>query len=107
MIPAALLEWATVRSQIAISLFLRRTGPIRTLARYLITCWDTRTLYTMQSLYRQHAGHRPRLEMLIDLTSLGKSGEFAALIEWIHPYNGVRDVHMVLLYLSCGPLWLP
>ncbi|WP_456831339.1 hypothetical protein [Deinococcus sp. UYEF24] len=47
-------------------------------------------LEALQSLYRQRPGHRPRLEVLIDLTSLEKTGKFAALADWVHTYNGVH-----------------
>ena len=100
----ALPERATVKSPAAISRFLNHAS------------WDTRKLCRMlrehalqalQSLYRQNPGHRPRLELLMDLTSLEKTGKFAALTDWVHTYNGVHGVHLVVLYLCCGPLRLP
>ena len=63
-------------------------------------------LNTVQSFYRQHPQHRPRLELLVELTSPGKTGKFAALTDWMHTYNGAHGVHFVLLYLCCGPLRL-
>ena len=68
----ALPERATVKSPAAISRFLNHAS------------WDTRKLCRMlrehalqalQSLYRQNPGHRPRLELLMDLTSLEKTGK--------------------------------
>jgi hypothetical protein len=64
-------------------------------------------LDTVQSLYRQNPQHRPCLELRIDLISLEKTGKFAALTDWIHAYNSVHGVHLVVLYLCCGPLRLP
>ena len=64
-------------------------------------------LYTVQSWYGQHPQHRPRLELLVDLTSLEKTGKFTALTDWVHIYNGAHGVHLVVLYLCYGPLRLP
>ena len=44
---------------------------------------------------------------MVDLTSLEKTGKFATLTDWVHTYNGVHGVHLVVLYLCCGPLRLP
>ena len=54
-------------------------------------------LNTVQSVYRQLPHHRPRLERLVDLTSLKKTGEFAALTDSMHTYNSVYGVHLVVL----------
>ncbi len=100
----ALPERATVKSPAAISRFLNHAS------------WDTRklcrmlrehALHTVQSWYGQHPQHRPRLELLVDLTSLEKTGKFTALTDWMHTYNGAYGVHLVVLYLCCGPLRLP
>ena len=97
-------ERATVKSPAAISRFLNHAS------------WDTRkfsrtlrehALHTVQSFYRQHPGRHPRLELLVDLTTLEKTGKFAALTDWLHTYNGAHGVHLVVLYLCCGPLRLP
>lgn len=100
----ALPERATVKSPAAISRFLNHaTWDTRKLCRML----REHALHALQSFHRQHPGHRPRLELLVDLTSLEKTGKFAALTNWIHTYNGAHGVHLVVLYLCCGPLRLP
>ncbi|MDP9766101.1 transposase [Deinococcus enclensis] len=95
---------ATVKSPAALSRFLNHYG------------WSTRSVvramrqHAQQTLleFWQHAPHqRPRLELLIDLTSLEKTGKFEELTDWMHVYNGVHGVHLVVLYLCCGPLRLP
>ncbi|RJF73383.1 hypothetical protein D3875_19360 [Deinococcus cavernae] len=43
----------------------------------------------------------------MDLTSLEKTGKFAELADWVHTFNSVHGVHLVVLYLCCGELRLP
>ncbi|WP_161881420.1 hypothetical protein [Deinococcus alpinitundrae] len=43
----------------------------------------------------------------MDLTSLEKTGKFAELADWVHTFNSVYGVHLVVLYLCCGALRLP
>lgn len=95
---------AVVKSPSALSRFLNHYS------------WNTRAF--VRAL-RQHAHHvlldfwrsnphqRPRLELLVDLTSLDKTGDFPLLDDWMHVYNGVHGAHLVVLYLCCGPLKLP
>ncbi|KQR15472.1 transposase [Deinococcus sp. Leaf326] len=97
-------ERATVKSPSALSRFLNHAG------------WDTRhlcrvlrrhALKTAQDWWRASPHQRPRLELLVDLTSLEKTGQFAELADWVHTSHGVRGVHLVVLYLCCGELRLP
>ena len=56
----------------------------------------------------KHAPHqRPRVEFLVDLTSLEKAGKFPGLSDWMHVLNAVHGVHLVVLYICCGDLKLP
>jgi Transposase DDE domain len=52
-------------------------------------------------------GRPPRIELIVDLTSLGKEGKFEGLGDWMHTLNAVHGVHLVVLYLCCGDLRLP
>ena len=74
----ALPERATIKSRVAISRFSKYAS------------WDTRKLYrmlpmpalhTVQSWHRQHSQHCSRLELLVDLTSLEKTGKFFVLTD--------------------------
>ncbi|MFB9995277.1 transposase [Deinococcus oregonensis] len=92
---------ATVKSPAAISRFLNHAA------------WHTRqfcrvmrqhALQLLQDEWRLRPHQRPRLDLLVDLTSLEKSGKFADLDDWMHTFN---SVHLVVLYLCCGSLRLP
>lgn len=39
--------------------------------------------------------------------STAKKGRFLELGEWIHHFNGVTGVHLVVLYICCGETRLP
>ncbi|EYB69386.1 hypothetical protein DEIPH_ctg008orf0116 [Deinococcus phoenicis] len=97
-------ERATGKSPAALSRFLNHAA------------WNTGQLCrvlrqhaheTLQDLWRHQPHQRPRLELLVDLTSLEKTGKFSELADWVHIYHGVRGVHLVVLYLCCGELRLP
>lgn len=47
------------------------------------------------------------IEIIVDLTSIAKAGKFAELDGWIHTLDGVRGLHLVMLYICCGDLRLP
>ncbi|KQQ98230.1 hypothetical protein ASF71_22050 [Deinococcus sp. Leaf326] len=64
-------------------------------------------LATFRDHWRGAPHQRPRVDLLVDLTSLEKSGKFAELAGWMHTYHGVRGVHLVVLYVCCGTLRLP
>ena len=67
--------------------------------------WSTRAVIrsTRQAVLQQIAQHRPRkdlpLRVLIDLTSLEKTGKFSELVDWVHTFNSVHGIHLVVLYL--------
>ncbi|WP_264778126.1 transposase [Deinococcus aetherius] len=97
-------ERASVKSPSALSRFLNHAA------------WDTRqscrvlrqhAQETLQNFWRQQPHQRPRLELLVDLTSLEKTGKFSELADWVHTYHSVRGVDLVVLYLCCGELRLP
>lgn len=95
---------ATVKSPAAISRFLNHaTWNTRRLCRVL----RQHALAALQDVWRTHPHQRPRLELLVDLTSLEKTGKFSELADWVHTFNSVHGVHLVVLYLCCGELRLP
>jgi hypothetical protein len=98
------LNSATVKSPSAISRFLNHDN------------WNLRAvIWIMRGhaleqyfVYRKHCrGQEPRLELIVDLTSLGKEGRFVGLTDWMHTLNGVHGIHVVILFLCCGTLKLP
>ncbi|SMB83974.1 hypothetical protein [Deinococcus hopiensis] len=62
---------------------------------------------TLQDLWRQQPHQRPRLELLVGLTHLEKTGKFSELADGVHTYHSVHGVHLVVLSLCCGELRLP
>ncbi|WP_415791848.1 transposase, partial [Deinococcus saxicola] len=97
-------ERATVKSPSALSRFLNHaTWNTRQLCRVM----RQHAFQTLQDRWRQQPHQRPRLELLVDLTSLEKTGKFAELADWMHTYHSVHGVHLVVLYLCCGELRLP
>ena len=95
---------ATVKSPSAINRFLNHYDwNLRTVVRIM-----RRHALEQYFEYRQQfRGRRPRLELIVDLTSLGKEGRFTALTGWMHTLNGVHGVHVVILFLCCGEFRLP
>lgn len=95
---------ATVKSPSAISRFLNHyawnvRGLIRVMRRHALDQYH---------LHRRSArGRSARLELIVDLTSLRKEGRFEHLQGWVHRFNGVTGVHLVVLYLCCGQLRVP
>jgi len=78
------------------------------------TCLVINELFTARAILGQIAKHRPSkqvpLKILIDLTTLEKSGKFLHLSNptqdepdpWVRILNGKRGLHMVVLYLVYG-----
>lgn len=52
-------------------------------------------------------GRRPTLHVILDLTTLEKTGKFKGLGELIRVYNGKRGLHLVVLYIALGHWRLP
>lgn len=93
-----------MKSPSAISRFLNHaTWSTRQLCRVL----REHALATFHDHWRASPHQRPRVDLLVDLTSLEKSGKFSELAGWMHTYHGVRGVHLVILYVCCGALRLP
>lgn len=86
------------------------------LSRFLNTyTWNARSLIrhtcqqAIQSLLEHYAhqrGRRPRLLVMVDLTSLEKVGHFHEL-DLVRVLNKKRGVHLVAMYLVAGPLRFP
>jgi hypothetical protein len=52
-------------------------------------------------------GRRPTLQVILDMTTLEKTGKFKELGNLIRVYNGKRGLHPVVLYISLGRWRLP
>lgn len=92
----------TVKSASALSRFLNVYGwPVRKLIR------TVRRAVLEQALAPRGPGRRPIVQVVVDLTSLEKTGKFVGLDHWIHVLNGKRGLHLVVLYLVMGSWRLP
>ena len=92
-----------------------QTKSASALSRFLnINPWPTRD---MIRTVRNHAlrqvlsecplGRKPFLQVIIDLTTLEKSGKFKEFEHLIFVYNGKRGLHLVVLYLVVGRWRIP
>jgi hypothetical protein len=87
-----------------------KTKSASALSRFLnIYSWSTRKLirttrdYVLQQLLAHcPKGRRAMLQVIIDLTTLEKSGKFKLFEHLISVYNGKRGLHLVVLYLVVG-----
>jgi hypothetical protein len=52
-------------------------------------------------------GRRPKLELILDMTTLEKVGKFSELGKLIRVYNGKRGLHLVVLYITVGKKRVP
>jgi hypothetical protein len=77
--------------------------------------WNARTIVrhtrkaaidSIFAYYANRRGRRPRLLVMLDLTTLEKAGRFADL-GLIRTLNKKRGLHLVLMYLVAGPLRIP
>lgn len=75
--------------------------------RTLVRAMRHHALDAFQSYQGGRRGRRPIIEIIVDMTSIVKEGEFALLDGWIHTLHRVRGLHLVVLYLCCGDLRLP
>lgn len=76
--------------------------------------WPTRkVISTFRNWIIEHLltfrkkGRPPHLQVLLDLTTLEKSGRFQGLDGLITTYNGKRGLHVVVLYLVVGQWRIP
>ncbi len=107
-----------------LSLFLQATGNIRlshsegksasSLSRFLNHyTWSSKQLWgqlrrlQLEQLLRCGRGRCPDLRVIVDLTSLEKTGEFTELAPYIHSLDGKRGVHVVVVYLVLGRCRVP
>lgn len=85
------------------------------LSRFLnINRWSTREIirtvrkYVLAKISSEcPKGRRPFLQVIIDLTTLEKSGKFKEFEHLISVYNGKRGLHLVVLYLVVGQWRIP
>ena len=75
-------------------------------ARSLIRYARQEALQSLFEYYHSRRGRRSRLLVLIDLTTLEKSGRFRNL-GLVRVLNKKRGLHVVMMYLVAGPLRLP
>lgn len=107
-----------------LGLFLEATGVIRlrkskgksasSLSRYLNHYrWNTRKLwatirrYQLETLLGVKGRGRPHLQVIVDLTSIEKRGEFPELEDYMHTLDSVHGVHLVMVYLVIGKHRIP
>lgn len=96
--------YATVKSPAALSRFLNHYSWSLTA---LVRVMRHHARSQLRAYRRSCVGRPPRLELIVDLTSIAKEGRFPGLGDWMHTLNSVHGVHIVLLYLCCGELRLP
>ncbi len=76
--------------------------------------WPTRKLIAIFRKWVLHhilsysqKGRRPHLQVILDLTTLEKRGEFKDFDGAISTYNKKRGLHLVLLYIVIGKVRIP
>lgn len=92
-----------------------RTVSKSALSRFLNQyAWSTRrvirtmrTAAVAQILAQPVVGRRPTLQVILDLTTLEKTGKFQGLGTLIRVYNGKRGLHLVVLYIVVGQWRVP
>ncbi len=85
------------------------------LSRFLnINPWSTREMIRIvrshilkEVLSESPKGRKPFLQVIVDLTTLEKSGKFKQFEDLISVYNGKRGLHLVVLYLVVGRWRIP
>lgn len=75
-------------------------------ARAMIRTARQHALQSLFGYYRQRRGRRPRLLVMVDLTTLEKAGRFSKL-GLLRVLNKKRGLHLVVMYLVAGPLRFP
>lgn len=66
-----------------------------------------RTAAIQQILCQPRVGRRPTLQVILDLTTLEKTGKFKEFKDLIRVYNGKRGLHVVMLYIVLGQWRVP
>jgi hypothetical protein len=98
----ALPAHSCVKSASAISRFLNQYHwPTRQVIRAV------RQAAIAQLLQASVPGRRPYLQVILDLTTLEKTGKFKGLADLIRVYHSKRGLHLVVLYLVVGKWRLP
>lgn len=75
--------------------------------RDLISTARQHILSALKNYLCGRRGSPALLELIVDTTSIAKEGDFEGLEGWVHTFNQVRGVHIVMLYICCGSLGLP
>jgi hypothetical protein len=95
-----------------------KTKSASALSRFLnLNAWSTRGIIrevrnqilemVLKTLYECGRGRRPKLQVIVDLTTLEKRGKFKEFEHLISVYNGKRGLHIVVLYLVVGNWRIP
>lgn len=95
-------EYSQVKSASALSRFLNQN---RWSTRQVIRV--VRRQMLLQLVGYTAKGRRPWLQVIVDLTTLDKSGKFKNFQHLIHVFNGKRGLHLVVLYLVVGYCRVP
>lgn len=82
--------YATVKSPTALSRFLNH-APWSMTAMIRIMRHHARS--QLKAYRNRCVGRPPRLELIVDLTSIAKEGRFEGLGDWMHTLNSVHGVH--------------
>lgn len=85
------------------------------LSRFInLNPWSTRGFISIarkeileQVLSEARFGRKPFLQVIVDLTTLEKTGKFKEFEHLISVYNGKRGLHLVVLYLVIGKWRIP
>jgi Transposase DDE domain len=98
----ALPEQCVIKSPAALSRFFNEYGwPTRAVIR------ATRKQILKELWKYAPIGKRPHLQVIIDLTTLEKRGNFKAFAQLIQLLNGKRGLHIVVMYLVVGAWRVP
>lgn len=92
-----------------------KTKSSSAISRFLnINPWSTRDMIRIvrshilkEVLSEPLKGRKPFIQVIIDLTTLEKSGKFKGFEHLISVYNGKRGLHLVVLYLVVGRWRIP
>ena len=68
---------------------------------------EVRASIVMQIKAERPVGRRPVLQVILDLTTLEKVGNFKGLGKLIRTFNGKRGLHLIVLYIVLGNRRVP